>query len=253
LTNHFKTSDGLSLAWHEWGAEHGGTPVLLHHGFGASATLNWLAAGVVAALSDAGRRVIAIDARGHGESDKPHDPALYGEDRMSRDLSELIDHLGLVEVDLVGYSMGAIVALITGTRERRLRRLVIGGVGDGILARGGVDTRVVDNRDIVTALLADDLSTVPPSALPFRQMADATGADRKALAAQAQVVHAEPIPLDRIIAPTLVIAGDRDPLAAHPERLAAAIPGAKAVITPGDHRGAVSKPEFAGAVVAFLA
>ena len=227
--------------------------MVLHHGFGASAKLNWLGAGVIAALTAAGRRVIALDARGHGESDKPHDPAFYGEDRMARDVSELIDHLGFPEFDLVGYSMGAIVSLIAGSREPRIRRLVIGGVGDGILAQGGVDTRVVDNKDIVKALLADDPADIPPSARGFRQLADATGADRKALAAQASVVHAKPIPLDRITAPTLVIAGDDDPLAVHPERLAAAIPGARSLLVSGDHRSAVAAPAFAQAIVEFLA
>ena len=249
----FETSDGVGIVWHEWGAELAGPPVVLHHGFGANAKLNWLGAGVIAALTAAGRRVIAIDARGHGESDKPHDPAFYGEDRMARDVSELIDHLGFPEFDLVGYSMGAIVSLIAGSREPRIRRLVIGGVGDGILAQGGVDTRVVDNKDIVKALLADDPADIPPSARGFRQLADATGADRKALAAQAQVVHASRIPLEDIKAQTLVLAGDADPLAARPERLAAAIKGAQVRIAPGDHRSVVAAPQFAAALVEFLA
>jgi pimeloyl-ACP methyl ester carboxylesterase len=249
----FETSDGIGIAWHEWGAELAGPPVVLHHGFGANAKLNWLGAGVIAALTAAGRRVIAVDARGHGESDKPHDPAFYGEDRMARDVSELIDHLGFEAFDLVGYSMGAIVSLIAGTREPRIRRLIIGGVGDGILAQGGVDTRVVDNRDIVKALLADDPADIPSAARGFRQLADATGADRKALAAQAQVVHASRIPLEDIKAQTLVLAGDADPLAARPERLAAAIGGAQVRIAPGDHRSVVAAPQFAAAMVEFLA
>ncbi len=249
----FETSDGVGIVWHEWGAELPGPPVVLHHGFGASAKLNWLGAGVVGALTAAGRRVIALDARGHGESDKPHDRAFYGEDRMARDVSEMIDHLGFPAFDLVGYSMGAIVSLIAGTREPRIRRLVIGGVGDGILAQGVVDTRVVDNQDIVKALLADDPADIPPAARGFRQLADATGADRRALAAQAQVVHASRIPLEDIAAQTLVLAGDADPLAARPERLAAAIKGARLRLAPGDHRSVVAAPQFAAALAEFLA
>lgn len=252
MADRFEASDGVGIVWHEWGEDDARPPVVLHHGFAASAKLNWVGAGVVKALTEAGRRVIAIDARGHGESDKPHDPAFYGEDRMARDLSELFDRLGVDEVDLVGYSMGAIVSLICATREPRLRRLVIGGVGDGILAQGGVDTRVVDNRDIVKALLADDLADIPPSARGFRQLADATGADRKALAAQAQVVHASRIPVEDIQVPALVLAGDNDPLASHPERLAAAIPGAVVRIAPGDHRSVVASKDFVAAIVDFL-
>lgn len=252
MAERFVASDGIGIVWHEWGSDAERPPVVLHHGFGAHAKLNWVGAGVVKALTDAGRRVIAIDARGHGESDKPHDPAFYGEDRMAKDLSELFDRLGLSQVDLVGYSMGAIVSLICATREPRLRRLVIGGVGDGILAQGGVDTRVVSNLDIVKALLADDLADIPPSARGFRQLADATGADRKALAAQAQVVHASRIPLEDIKVPALVLAGDNDPLAARPERLAGAIAGAQVRLAPGDHRSVVAAPQFVGAILEFL-
>jgi len=249
----FTTSDGLSIACHEWAGGPAQPPVLLHHGFAASGPINWKAPGIVDALVAAGRRVIAIDARGHGASDKPHDPAFYGEARMARDVSELIDHLGVAAIDLAGYSMGAIVGLICASQEPRVRRLVVGGVGEGVVATGGVDTRHVPNAAIVQALLSDDVSMIEhPAAAPFRLFADAIGADRKALAAQASVVHAQPIPLDRITAPTLVVAGDDDPLAVHPERLAAAIPGARSLLVGGDHRTAVAAPAFAQAIVAFL-
>ncbi|NGM51103.1 alpha/beta hydrolase [Caulobacter sp. 602-2] len=250
----FTTSDGLSIACHEWGGDDASPPVVLHHGFSASGPINWKAPGIVDVLTAAGRRVIAIDARGHGASDKPHDPAFYGEARMARDVAELIDHLGAPAIDLVGYSMGAIVSLICASREPRVRRLVVGGVGEGVVATGGVDTRHVPGDAIVQALLVEDVSAIEhPAAAPFRLFADAIGADRKALAAQASVVHAQPIALDRITAPTLVIAGDDDPLAVHPDRLAAAIPGARSQLVSGDHRSAVAAPAFAEAIVAFLA
>lgn len=249
----FTTSDGLSIAFQVWGDDQTRPPVLLHHGFGATGRINWKYPGVVDALVAAGRKAVTIDARGHGESDKPHDPAFYGEARMAKDLSELIDHLGVPAADLAGYSMGAIVALIAASQEPRIRRLVTGGVGEGVVVTGGVDTRFVPNQAIVEALLADDPSTIShPGAVPFRQFADAIGADRKALAAQASVVHARPIPLDRITAPTLVTAGDDDPLAVHPDRLAAAIPGATWLLVRGDHGAAVSDPAFARALVDFM-
>ena len=251
---HFTTFDGLSIAYTVWGDDETRPPVLLHHGFGATARINWKYTGVVDALVAAGRKAVGIDALGHGASDKPHDSALYGETRMARDLSVLIDHLGAERIDLAGYSMGAIVSLITASQEPRICRLVTGGVGEGVVAMGGVDTRHVPNLAIVEALLAED-PTAPqhPGAAPFRQFADAIGADRKALAAQASVVHAAPIPLDKITAPTLVTAGDDDPLAVHPERLAAAIPGATSLLVRGDHRAAVADPAFARAIVEFLA
>lgn len=250
----FKTDDGLSIAYQVWGGDAAHVPIVLHHGFSASGVINWKAPGIVDVLVAAGRKVVTIDARGHGASDKPHDPALYGEARMARDVSALIDHLGVPAIDLAGYSMGAIVSLICASQEPRVRRLVTGGVGEGVVAQGGVDTRHVPNQAIVEALLADDPTTIShPAAVPFRLFADAIGADRKALAAQASVVHAQPIPLDRITAPTLVTAGDDDPLAIHPERLAAAISGARSLLVKGDHRAAVADPAFAKAIADFFA
>lgn len=249
----FTASDGVEIAYRQWGSPDGRPPVLLHHGFVADSHINWVAPGVVDALVGAGRRVVAHDARGHGRSGKPHDPAAYGERTMARDLRTLIDVLDAGQVDLVGYSMGAVVSLIAATEEPRIRRLVVGGVGAGVVELGGVDTRVLDNDALIAALEADDPATITHAeSAGFRLFADAVGADRRALAAHARVVHAEPIALDRIAAPTLVVAGDADPLAARPHVLAGAIAGATLRVVPGDHTGAVADPAFAGALLAFL-
>ncbi|HEY8526400.1 MAG TPA: alpha/beta fold hydrolase [Acidimicrobiales bacterium] len=270
----FTSADGVEIVYDIWPAGEGSSgaappgdapageassggsglpPVVLHHGFIADANINWVAPGVVGALAGAGRTVVALDARGHGRSGKPHDPAAYGEDVMARDLSALLDVLGAPAVDLVGYSMGAVVALIAASREPRIRRLVVGGVGAGIVELGGVDTRILAPDALVAALQTDDPdSLTDPQTRAFRAFADAVGADRRALAAQAASVHAAPIALARITAPTLVLAGDADPLAGRPEVLAAAIPGAELRLVPGDHLAAVAEPAFAAHVVAFL-
>ena len=247
-------ADGVEIVYDTWGEPSPEPPVILHHGFIADGNLNWVLPGVVRALEAAGRRAVVLDARGHGRSGKPHDPALYGEATMARDVASLADAVGTDRYDLVGYSMGAIVSLITATRDPRIRRLVVGGVGAGVAELGGVDTRVVDNRALVAALDADDAGAITdPAAAGFRQFADAVGGDRRALAAQARRVHAEAIPLDRIGAPTLIIAGREDLLAARPEVLAAAIPGARVAPVGGDHMGAIADPDFARLIVDFLA
>ena len=249
----FVVDDGLRLAFYTWGDPGGSRPVVLQHGFAAHARLNWEGAGIVAALVAAGRHVVALDARGHGQSDRPHESERYGEDRMSRDLSALLDHLGLGEVDLVGYSMGAVISLITATRDCRVRRLVVGGVGEGVVVCGGVDTRSLDSRALAVALRAQDPRAITdPAVAGFRAFAEATGADRLALAAHADVVHASPIPLERIGVPTLLVAGDRDPLAVRPQVLADAVPGARLVVVPGDHLQVVRTPEYLAALLDFL-
>jgi pimeloyl-ACP methyl ester carboxylesterase len=256
----FTSWDGVEIAYGVWEPEGGGAggpgagpPVVLHHGFVADSVLNWVGPGIVDALVAAGHRVVALDARGHGRSGKPHDPAAYAESAMARDLSALVDRLDAPQIDLVGYSMGAIVSLIFASQDTRVQRLVVGGVGAGVVELGGVDTRILPNDALVEALRADDPgSIIDRQGAEFRAFADAVGADRLALAAQAASVHASPIPLDRIAAPTLVLAGDADPLAERPAVLADAIPAAELRMLRGDHLAAVGDPGFASSVVEFL-
>lgn len=249
----FKSSDGLRIAYDDEGTDTSRPPVVLHHGFAASGFLNWVVPGVVGALVSSGRRVVNVDARGHGRSDKPHDPSFYGEPRMAVDVSTLIDTLGVDEIDLVGYSMGAIVALIVASQEPRVRRLVVGGIGAGVVERGGVDTRALDPRLLVEAMRAADPTTITDrTAKQFRAFAESTGADLLALAAQVEAVHRQPIALERITAPTLVLTGRDDLLAVRPQVLASAIPRAQLLVIDGDHLGAVAEPAFAPAIVDFV-
>ena len=111
-----------------------GPAVLLHHGFASSSVTNWVRPQVATAIADVGRSVVLIDARGHGESDKPRDPAAYSGDAMARDVMALLDHLGLDAVDVVGYSMGSQVAMQLACAEPRVRSLVLGGIGKPLQA-----------------------------------------------------------------------------------------------------------------------
>lgn len=249
----FRATDGVEISYRCWEQNSELPLVLLHHGFGASGRTNWEALGIVRKLVESGRRVATIDARGHGDSDKPHDPSYYGEPRMAEDVVTLLDVLAEPAVDLVGYSMGSIVALLTAARDRRVRRLVVGGVGAGAVELGGVDTRVIPAEALVEALRSDDPASLAGSpAAPFRVFADAIGADRAALAAQAASVHARPIPLNRIEAPTLVLTGDDDPLAARPEVLAGALRTAMVRRVPGNHMSALRAPGFTTELIDFL-
>ena len=227
---------------------------MLHHGFVADANANWVATGVVDALTAAERKVIAPDARGHGQSEKPHDSSRYGEHRMARDLVGLLDLIAAPQINLVGYSMGAVVSLLVTSTDPRVRRLVIGGVGSGVIECGGVNRRAVSNESIIAVLRAEDPSSIrEPGAAASRTLADALGADREALAAQASSVFRGHIELERISAPTLILAGEDDPLAVRPEVLADAIPNATLEILSGNHIGAIADPRFMRSIVDFLA
>ena len=247
----FSSFDGTTLAYESYGVESRRPPVLLLHGFAADSEANWVRPHVVEALVAAGRRVVALDARGHGRSDKPHDPAAYADDAMVRDAQALLDHLGIDRVDVCGYSMGAMTTYALVAREPRARSAVLGGIGAHL---GG---RALAKRAplIADALLTEDPSTIQSrTGAAFRAFADSTGADRRALAAIQRARRSLPTPDGSSIrVPTLVIAGERDVLVGSPDELAARIPGATAVVVSGDHLGAVFDPKFREQIVAFLA
>lgn len=249
----FISDDGLRLRWYRWGDEADPLPVVLHHGFAANSDSNWLATGIVDALRRAGRSVVSLDARGHGLSDAPHDPERYGEARMALDPRALVDRLGIRAFDLFGYSMGAVVSLLVASSDRRVRRLIVGGVGEGVLKSGGVDLRVMQREAIIAALLTDDPASIThPGVALFRAFAEHTGSDLRALAAQAKRMHDAPIALDAIACPALVLAGQDDILAANIEALAAALPEASSARVPGGHLDAVRDPRFAELAIRFL-
>jgi len=248
VMQHFNSYDGTSIAYLDVGA---GRSVLLLHGFAADHQANWVAPGVVDALVGAGHRVVAPDARGHGASAKPTEPAKYADDAMVRDARALLDHLSISEVDVVGYSMGSLVAARLVPVEPRSRSLVLGGLGEGLAG----ERRRANRGLVASALLADDPTKIrDPIARAFRQFADWTGADRRALAAIQQApLPKDPTRLGAITVPTLVLAGDRDALVGSPQGIADRIPGATVRIVSGDHLTAVNDPAFRTAIVEFLA
>jgi pimeloyl-ACP methyl ester carboxylesterase len=253
----FLSDDGIRLAFLTSSEDPRGgelPAVVLHHGFLADTPSNWVGPGIVPALLAAGRHVVGIDARGHGRSDKPHDPARYGRDRMAKDVSLLADHLELERYDLIGYSMGAAVSLSVGANDHRVRRLAVGGIGAGALTRVGVDDRVLNFDALYDALTTDDPASIAdPVAKQFRNFAELMGNDLAAVAAQAKArAGTTPIAVDRITAPTLIYVGDADELAKGAEQLAAAIAGASLEVFKGDHLSMLGDPQLAPALVDYV-
>jgi pimeloyl-ACP methyl ester carboxylesterase len=249
-------SDGLTLAYDDICPPGGfGAPVLLIHGFASNRAENWRRLGWYAALERAGYRTIALDLRGHGESDKPHEASAYARVSLAADILALMDHLELTRSHVVGYSMGAHLALAAAlAAPGRIDHLVLGGIGGRLLGEG--PARPTPAMSLSEALLAEDPAAITdPIQRGFRTFAELQGEDRAALAACANgpgdaVTRAA---LAALTAPTLVVAGALDDLAGDPHGLAAAVPGAKAVVLPGcDHFTAIPHALFKSAVFDFF-
>ena len=229
----FTTPDGLSIAYDDTGPA-GARPLLMIHGFSSNRAEGWKRTGWFAACAQRGQRAVALDLRGHGESDKPHDPALYGRQALAGDVVALMDHLGVETADVIGFSLGSrVAATLAMNAPRRVSNLILSGVGDRWFKPSP------DDGAMARAMEADDPATISePLLQSFRHFADEQGEDRLALAACSRGQR-DPITADdlyAVTAPTLVIAGMRDELAGDPRGLADAIPGAKAVAVPGcDH------------------
>lgn len=244
--------DGLKLAYLDrFDGEGHGTPVLLIHGFASRIDVNWINTAWVKTLCGAGYRVIAIENRGHGASDKPHAAEAYATSRMAEDARALLDHLGIARSFLVGYSMGArISAFLALAHPQRIRALALGGLGIHLVEGVGLPIGIAE------ALETPDKSTITdPTQRMFRLFAEANRQDLAALGAcirgSRQVLSREAV--GRIETPTIVCVGTNDPIAGAPRPLALLMPNARAFDIEGrDHNLAVGDKSHRAAVLNFF-
>ena len=245
------SSDGVEIAYIDTGAAGHGDPVLLIHGFASSVRDNWQDPGWVDFLAREGFRVVALDCRGHGESEKLYDPAAYGAQLMAEDARRLLDRLGMRRADVMGYSMGArIAAFLALAHPDRVRSAVFAGLG------GNMVRPMAGTGPIAHALEASSIDEVAnATARTFRAFAEKTGSDLKALAACIRGAR-EPLGRETIATlrcPVLVVTGSEDVIAGRAEELAALIPGAEALTVPRrDHMRTVGDRVYREGVLAFL-
>ncbi|NTJ64284.1 alpha/beta hydrolase [Agrobacterium rhizogenes] len=246
--SHF-VRDGLKLAFFDEG-DPNGPPVLLIHGFASTAIANWVNPGWLKTLGEAGYRVIAIDNRGHGMSDKLYDADVYHPWIMAADAVALLDHLGISETHVMGYSMGARVSTFMAiAHPDRVRSLVLGGLGIGMVEGVG------DWDPIADALVAPSLDDVTHArGRMFRAFAEQTKSDRQALAACIQGSRdlASREDVAKIEVPTLIAVGTKDDIAGSGQDLAALMQNAEVIDIPNrDHMLAVGDKIFKAAVLEF--
>jgi len=242
-------SGGIEIAYQVYGQ---GSPIVLVHGFASNGVVNWLDTGWIKTLNEAGYSCVTIDNRGHGNSQKLYDPALYPARIMAGDVAGLIRHLELGPVPVIGYSMGARIATFAAlTHPETVKALVIGGLGINMV-RG-----FNNSTAIIAGLLAPDLEAIAdPVGRQFRRFAEHTNSDLKALAA-CMGSSREPIralDLGKIKVPVMVAVGSEDDIGGEPEPLAALFAAGEALNIPGrDHMRATGDAVFKAGVVEFLA
>jgi pimeloyl-ACP methyl ester carboxylesterase len=248
----FKNGD-VEIAYLDEGAGNpNAEPIVLVHGFASTKEVNWVNTAWVTTLTRAGRRVIALDDRGHGQSSKLYDPADYHTAKMADDVAALMDHLKIERADVMGYSMGArITSYLALNHPERVRSAVLGGLGIHLVDGVGLPMSIAE------ALEAPSLADVTdPMGRTFRAFADQTKSDRRALAAcirgSRQTLTRDEVA--KIGIPVLVAVGTKDPVAGSAHELAALIPGARALDIPDrDHMLAVGDKVYKAGVLEFLA
>ncbi|KQR87996.1 alpha/beta fold hydrolase [Sphingomonas sp. Leaf343] len=245
-TDYFESFDGVRIAWRELGE---GRPVVLIHGYFSDAATNWIRYGHAAKIAANGFRVIMPDLRAHGESDRPHDPAAYAPDTLTRDGHALIAHLGLTNYDLGGYSLGARTTsrmLATGATPGRV---VFAGMGlDGLLH---TDRRVDHFRNILTRLGEHPRGS--PEWLAEAFLKTTKGDPVALLGILNTFVDTAAEDVERFVQLALVVAGEEDQDNGSAPDLAAALPDGRYVEVPGGHMSSVVKPELGQAIADFLA
>jgi pimeloyl-ACP methyl ester carboxylesterase len=256
-------SNGVKI---RYTVEGEGEPVILVHGFTASIETNWGQPGIIAELAK-DFRVIAIDARGHGKSAKPHDPAAYGA-TMMEDVIRLMDHLGILKAHIAGYSMGGGITLqAVATYPDRFYSAVLGGMG-WIPPGGpfeGMMNVLADSLEqgkglgpLINAL--NPAGQPPPSPEQIAAVNERLLATNDALALAAVIrgnqfnkqVSRER--LEAIQVPMLAVIGEIDPIKGAVDGMKSVRSDLEVVVLPGkDHLSAVADPKLATSIHEFLA
>lgn len=241
----FETADGIAINVREMGE---GRPVILIHGYFSEADTNWIKYGHARSLADAGFRLIMPDLRAHGHSDKPHDPVHYPKDILAHDQFALIDHLGLTDFDVVGYSLGGRTVARMLAKGCRPRRVVISGMGlEGLSDTG---TRAGHFRHVLENLGKHERGSPAFMAEAFLKT---TGGDPVALLRILDTFVDTPVEVLRTFdLPIGVICGADDNDNGSASALADILPKGRLISVPGNHMSAVIKPELGLAIREFL-
>ncbi len=244
-TSYFRSPDGCQIAFHETGK---GRPLILIHGYFSDAETNWIKYGHAATLADAGFRVIMPELRAHGHSDKPHDPASYPKDVLADDQFALIDHLGITDYDLAGYSLGGRTVARMLVRGAAPRRAIIAGMG--LAGLTDTSTRADHFRHILSNIGSHERGSPEWMAEAFLKT---TGGDPLALIRILDsFFDTGEDALRAISTPVGVVCGVDDDDNGSASALIDVLTYGTLITVPGNHMSAVAKPDLGRAFSDYL-
>jgi pimeloyl-ACP methyl ester carboxylesterase len=238
----YTASDGVKIYYEVQGD---GFPVVLIHGFSGTGQ-GWKNGQLYKDLLAAGYKVIILDQRGNGRSDKPHTDAGYANDAEAKDVTGLVSSLGIKKYFAIGYSRGSIIASRLLVLDKRLQKLVMGGMGDGYTnpewprrvhaykALMG-DTSFHDVDGMVKYIHSNPAFDVPALALQQKYQPSTS-----------------PQELAKVKIPVLLIDGTEDHDNGSETELHKMIPTSRLSYVPGDHNSASKTVQFSAEVMAFL-
>lgn len=257
----FFESNGVKIHYVEKGE---GEPVVLIHGFGANIGRNWVLPGIFEALAE-DYHVIAIDNRGHGSSDKPHESNKYGVE-MVEDVVRLLDHLKIEKAHIVGYSMGGFITnKLLSLHSDRFITATLGGAGwsragdEGHSLLEALAQSLEEGKGVgplIIALTPPGKPQPTEQEIQFINQMMLLNNDAKALAAVARSMPNLQIQQELLEAnkvPTLSLIGEVDPLKVGVDRLQEVMANLNVVVLEGaDHMTALPHPLFVKTLKQFL-
>lgn len=238
--NYYKSPDGTKIYYEVKGT---GDAIVLVHGFITDGE-SWKRTALYTDLINAGYKVILMDLRGNGKSDKPHQPELYENDIEAKDIMGIVNELGVKEYTAIGYSRGSILTTRLLVLDKRVTHAVIGGMGLDFT-----------NPDWPRRIMFyEALSGKPAKELKsFVTYVKDSGFDQQA---QAYLQKSQPSTskksLSEIKKPVLVVSGIEDNDNGSAKDLVTIFPNATYASVPGDHGSAVRTVEFSAVVIQFL-
>jgi pimeloyl-ACP methyl ester carboxylesterase len=239
-SGYFSSFDGTKIYFEEKGS---GQPVVLVHGFIVDGE-SWKKTELYEGLLKTGYKVITLDLRGNGRSDKPHDSSAYANDAEAKDIIGLGKMLGLHEYSVVGYSRGSIITARLLVLDKRISKAVMGGIGSDF-TNPDWPRRIMFYK----ALSGEPIKELEPMIKRVQE----SGLDQKALACmQQEQPSTSKEELSVIKQPVLIICGDHDLDNGSADDLAKLIPHSTRATVPGDHGSASHTREFSEKVISFL-